>query len=151
MIRCWSSSFVIVDIGIFALNEYKGRLSRYGDFHFKEKTDLRQYNRLNVNPYTGKTPSLYWDGPLLCMLLLLCLSTDLQCCSWSYFINWGTQLHSRTFRSQKGIFTLIFRALPLATRLIFGSLDPSLATCMSVGWFWKIISNAIFNWVWNCL
>ena len=37
----------------------------YGDFHYKDKTDVRQSYLYNGNPYTGKTTSLYWDGILV--------------------------------------------------------------------------------------
>ena len=44
---------------------YKDRLSRYGDFHYKDKTVVKPSYLYNGNPYIGKTAvtSLYWDGP----------------------------------------------------------------------------------------
>ena len=39
------------------------RLFRYGNFHDKDKTVMRLVYLYNGNPYTGKTTSLYWDGP----------------------------------------------------------------------------------------
>ena len=36
---------------------------RYGDYHVKDKTVVRPCNLKHWDPYTGKTTSLYWDGP----------------------------------------------------------------------------------------
>ena len=38
---------------------------RYGDYHVKCKTVARPSYLSHGNSYTGKTTSLYWDGPLL--------------------------------------------------------------------------------------
>ena len=45
-------------------SQYKDGLSRYGDFHYKDKTVLRPSYLYDGNPYTGKTIYLYWDSPL---------------------------------------------------------------------------------------
>ena len=39
-------------------------VSRYGDFHYKEKTVMRPSNLYNRNSYSSKTVSLYCDNPL---------------------------------------------------------------------------------------
>ena len=38
---------------------------RYGDFHVKDKTVVGPSYLKHGDPYTGKTTSLYWDGPLV--------------------------------------------------------------------------------------
>ena len=39
---------------------------RYGELHYKEKTVIRPSYLYNRNSYsTGKTTSLYWDGPMV--------------------------------------------------------------------------------------
>ena len=38
-------------------------LSRYRDFNYVDKMVVRPSSLYNVNPYTGKTTSLYWEGP----------------------------------------------------------------------------------------
>ena len=43
-------------------SQWKGRLSRYGDFYVKDKTVARPFCLLHGDPYTDKTTSLYWDG-----------------------------------------------------------------------------------------
>ena len=35
-----------------------------GDSHVKDKTVVRPSYLQHVDPYTGKTTSKYWDGPL---------------------------------------------------------------------------------------
>ena len=45
-----------------ALFQYKDGLSRYGDFHYKDKTVMRPYYLYNGNTYIGKMVSLYWDS-----------------------------------------------------------------------------------------
>ena len=45
---------------------------RYGDSHVKDKTVARPSYLQHGDPYTGKTASLYWDGPLDSTLLALC-------------------------------------------------------------------------------
>ena len=47
--------------------QYKDSLFRYGDFHYKDKTVVRLSSIYNGNPYTGKAPSLYRDGPQVSM------------------------------------------------------------------------------------
>ena len=41
--------------------------SRYGDSHVKDKTVGRPSYLYHGDPYTGKTTSLYWDGPLVAL------------------------------------------------------------------------------------
>ena len=43
-------------------SQYKDRLSKYMEFHYKDKMAVTVL-LYNGNPYTGKTTSLYWDGP----------------------------------------------------------------------------------------
>ena len=43
-------------------SQYKDCLSRYGDFHYKDKTVVRPSYFYNGNSYTGKKISLYWDA-----------------------------------------------------------------------------------------
>ena len=43
--------------------QYEDCLSRYGDFPYKDTTVMRQSDPHKGNSYTGKTASLYWDGP----------------------------------------------------------------------------------------
>ena len=45
-------------------SQYKYCLSRYGDFHHNDETITRPCYLYNLNPYTGKRASLYWDGTL---------------------------------------------------------------------------------------
>ena len=47
-----------------APSQYKDGLSRYGDSHGR---DTVLY--LTWDPYTGKTISLYWDGPKIILVL----------------------------------------------------------------------------------
>ena len=42
----------------WALFQYKNHLSRYGDFHYKDETDIRPSYLYNENSYTGKMVSL---------------------------------------------------------------------------------------------
>ena len=49
--------------GDWALSQYEDRLSRYKNFHCKDKTVARPYCLYNGNPYTGKTVSFYRDRP----------------------------------------------------------------------------------------
>ena len=46
------------------LSPGKDYLSRYGNFHYKEKTVVRKSYLYNGNPYIVKMASLYWDSPL---------------------------------------------------------------------------------------
>ena len=52
-----------------ALSQYKDSLSRFVDFHYKDKTVMRPCYPYNGNSYTGETTSLYYwnspQGPLL--------------------------------------------------------------------------------------
>ena len=50
-------------------NNIKTVFSQVGDSHVKDKTVLRQSYLLHEEPYTGKTASLYWDGPLVAICL----------------------------------------------------------------------------------
>ena len=50
--------------GTWAPSQYKDGLSRYGDFHYKDKTVARLFYFYDGDSYTGKTTFLYWDGPL---------------------------------------------------------------------------------------
>ena len=47
-------------VAVWAPFRYKDSLSRYTNFHRKEKTET--VLSFNGNSYTGKTPSLCWDG-----------------------------------------------------------------------------------------
>ena len=49
--------------GIWVPSQYKDHLSRYIYFHYKDKTVVRPFYLYNGNSYTGKSASLYWDGP----------------------------------------------------------------------------------------
>ena len=44
---------------------YKNRLSIYRDSHYKDKTLVRPAYLYDGNSCTGKTPSVYWDGPFI--------------------------------------------------------------------------------------
>ena len=44
-------------------SQYKDGVSRYWEFHYKDKMVVTP-SLYNGNPYTGKTTSLYWDSPL---------------------------------------------------------------------------------------
>ena len=44
-------------------SQYKDCLSRYRDFHYEEKTDVRPSYLYNGHSYTAKTTSLFWDPP----------------------------------------------------------------------------------------
>ena len=44
---------------------------RYGDSHVKDKAVVRLSYLYYGDPYTGKTTSLYWDGPQLILMLLV--------------------------------------------------------------------------------
>ena len=59
----------------------KTAFPRYGDSHVKDKTVAR-----HGDPYTGKTTSLYWDGPLGLMVerLNIFRTNGLLVC-WHYF------------------------------------------------------------------
>ena len=46
-----------------ALSQYKDRLSRYGDFHYKDRMVMIVSYLYNGNLYTGNMASLYWNGP----------------------------------------------------------------------------------------
>ena len=46
----------------WALFQYKKRLSRYEDFHYKDKTVVRPSYLYNGNSYAGRTASLCWDS-----------------------------------------------------------------------------------------
>ena len=56
------------------LSQYKDRLYKYGS-HIKDKTVAKPTYLYNGDPYTGKTASLYWDGPLACTWLCHQLET----------------------------------------------------------------------------
>ena len=67
-------------------------LSRYGIFHYKDKTVVRPSYLCNGNPYTGKT-FLYWDGPRvpylqrwsiqgMCPFVVLSRSSPFSFCHW---------------------------------------------------------------------
>ena len=47
------------DTGTGALFQYKDRLFRYADSHYKDKTVVRQSYLYSDNPYAGKAASLY--------------------------------------------------------------------------------------------
>ena len=47
-----------------ALSLYKDSLSRYRDFHHKDKAVRRPSYLYNGKGFIGKMASLYWDGPL---------------------------------------------------------------------------------------
>ena len=53
--------------GARAPSQYIGRLSRYVNFYCKDDTVVRPDYLYNVNSCTGKTASLYWDGPFTYM------------------------------------------------------------------------------------
>ena len=57
----WNMDWII----IWAPSQYKDCLSRYRDFHYKDKLVVRLSYLHNGNPYTGKMASLYLDGPLI--------------------------------------------------------------------------------------
>ena len=46
----------------------KERLSRHGEFHYKDKTVSRPSYLYNRNPHTGKTTSLYRASPQTCKI-----------------------------------------------------------------------------------
>ena len=48
--------------------------SKYGDFHYKDKTAVRQPYLYNGNSPTGKKASLYWDGPQVQQILAMSMS-----------------------------------------------------------------------------
>ena len=50
---------------ILGPSQYKEGLSRYGYFHYKDKMVMKPSYLDNGNSCTGKTWSLYWDGPLV--------------------------------------------------------------------------------------
>ena len=47
----------------WAPSRYKDRLSQVWNSHVKDKTVMRPSYLLHGDPYTGKSTSLYWDGP----------------------------------------------------------------------------------------
>ena len=65
-IRWFNDSLIfIMEIPILGNRaNIKALFSRYGDFHYKEKRDLRPSYLYNRYSWTGKTTSLYWNGPL---------------------------------------------------------------------------------------
>ena len=42
--------------------QYKDHISKYGDFHYKDKTTMRPSSLDNGKRHTGKMASLCWDG-----------------------------------------------------------------------------------------
>ena len=59
----WAYSEQERENGPRAPSQYRDDLSRYGDFHYKEKMIVRPSFLYNGNPHTAKTSS-YWEGPL---------------------------------------------------------------------------------------
>ena len=47
---------------LWAPSQYKDGLSRYGNFHYNDRTVVRRSYLYTGNSYTGKTTSLCWDG-----------------------------------------------------------------------------------------
>ena len=70
----WVSNVMLM--GTRALSQYKDSLSMYGDFHYKDKKVVRPSYLYNGNSYTGKSVSLYWDGP---QVVLWCVPDYLAC------------------------------------------------------------------------
>ena len=68
-----------------APSQYKDGLSRYGDFHYKDKTVVRLSYLYNGNSYTGKTAFVYWDCTDPCILIYalypqhICIMVQLLC------------------------------------------------------------------------
>ena len=54
-------------------SQHKDRLSRYVDFHYKDKTVVRPFYLYNGDPYTGKMTS-YWDSPQIITRTMIVLS-----------------------------------------------------------------------------
>ena len=84
------SLFQVIWANTWASFRYKDLLSRYGYFHYEDKTVSRQSNLYDGNPYTGKTTSLYWDAPLAPWPPGHCRSCYwlFDICNWEY---WTTQ------------------------------------------------------------
>ena len=51
------------------LSQYKDSLSRYGNFHYKDRTVVIPSYLNNRYFHTCKTTFLYWDGPMAIMLM----------------------------------------------------------------------------------
>ena len=60
-------------------SQYKDCLSRYKDFHYEEKTDVRPSYLYNGHSYTAKTTCLFWDPPSITkiMWLYICFSSPI--------------------------------------------------------------------------
>ena len=58
-----------------ALFKWKDHLSRNGDSHYKDKMVMNPSDLYNGTPYSSKTTSLLWDGPLIhfAMIMSTCL------------------------------------------------------------------------------
>ena len=67
---------------LLAPSLYKDRLSRYGDFHYKDKAVVRPSYIYNGNPYTGKTASLYWDTRHSPLVPMCFKSLPNSCVQW---------------------------------------------------------------------
>ena len=46
-----------------SLSQYQDRLSRFGDFHYKDETVVRLSYLYDRNSHAAKTASLYWNHP----------------------------------------------------------------------------------------
>ena len=55
----------------WAPSQYKRRFSRYGNFHYEEKTVVRPSYLYNGNRYAGKMMLLYQNGPLVCLQMYI--------------------------------------------------------------------------------
>ena len=57
-------------ITFWALSQYKDRLSQVWGFPCKKirRSPDRLIFSMGIHPYTGKTTSLYWEGPLMTMV-----------------------------------------------------------------------------------
>ena len=64
---------------IWALFHYKDRFSQVWDSHVKDKTVARPSYLWYGDPYTDKTTSLYWDGPLVLLALNYFAQISYQC------------------------------------------------------------------------
>ena len=57
--RIWGEEYPF-DMATRAPPQYKDRLSKYEDLHYKDKRVVRPSHLYNGNFYTGKIASLYW-------------------------------------------------------------------------------------------
>ena len=91
-IRCNISYSSCSPATTWGLSSYEDHLSRYGDFHYKNKTVMRLCYLYNGNSFTGKTTSFYWDGPRLGLwsshhwiqTIYLCVGQTYMTCFLSY-------------------------------------------------------------------